>query len=527
MWGLAAIGGGMTALPAWRWDLLPWIILAIMAVFAVVTVSYYPALAKADEGFVFSMARSALENGQIQPVIYRHAFPENYYGGLWAWMMAGWLRIAGLSLTSGRLYILLVSLISLIFLGLGSARLYDKSTAFFTVLIGAFAFISANHIRFDIHAALWLSIGIFFYSLARIPARWWAHLLTGFAMGMTIDSNPAAYCFGLGLALVYGWDYIVLIRRERRWFWPPFWWMTVGGLVAVGVFFIVHAGVKLTGGQSTSGALMNYAGTIIEGLTSGRFLTLALQHVNVFLTNQPVLAGLTVVGLVVTVKDRNRSDRFLFLMYFVWMAVIIFAYFYFPAFYIVLGIPLFAILAGRGLSRGLPWLIGSTHEQPTILTRATAVLLAVWLLSAFAYNLKTLPSQSIEDVVETGRQISVITSKEIAIVGAEPYYFGMLDHSNFIGGAIESSMVSYHDVTPEEAWSVVAPDAIIFSEGWPTEPERSPALLRYMAEHDFGMRACYINQSFGRVELWMRDAAGDGANTECVRVCNPRTGCAS
>jgi hypothetical protein len=435
IWGAAVICGGAVSLPAWRWSIVPWIILAGLGIFAVVTVSYYPALAKTDEAFAFSMGRSALENGHVSPMIYRDAFPEDYYGGLWTWMLAGWLRIAGLSLTSGRLYVLFLSTISLTFIALGTTRLYDKTTALFTTLIGAFAFISANHIRFDIHAALWLSIGIFFYSLTRKPNRWWTHLLTGFAVGMTIDSNPVAYCFGLGIALVYGWDYVALIRWERRWFWSPFWWMAVGGLLAVGVFLRIHAGATFAGEQTTNDVLKNYSGSIIEGLTSGRFLNLTVQYFSNLLTSQPILTGLMGLGLLTAFKDRSRSDRFLLLMYFAWMGVIIFAYFYFPAFYIVLGVPLFSILAGRGLARGIPWLLGRDEGQTT-LTALTIVFTGIWLFSALAFNIKTLPSQSLEDVVETGRRIGALTPTTATIVGAEPYYFGMIDHRNFVGGAI-------------------------------------------------------------------------------------------
>ncbi|MBZ0288504.1 MAG: glycosyltransferase family 39 protein, partial [Anaerolineae bacterium] len=487
---------------------------------------YYPALAKADEAFVFSMGQNVLENGHVRPLIYRQAYPENYYGGIWTWMMGGWLRAAGLSLTSGRLYILFLSLIALLFTTFASARLYGKTTAVFTALVGAFTFISANHIRFDIHAALWLSMGIFFYSLTDKPRRWWAHLLTGFAIGMTVDSNPVAYCFALGLALVYGWEYVARIRRERRWFWPPFWWVALGGMSAAGVFLIVHAGGTFAAEQTTSDVVKVYIDNILQGLTSWRFLSLTGQYFSAFLTNQPILTGLMALGLLTAIRDFSQSDRFLVFMYAAWMGIIIFAYFYFPAFYIVLGIPLFAILAGRGLARGLPWLIGSLSEAPTTLSRAVVIFMAVWLLSGLTYNLKTLPSQSLEDVVETGRQIGAITPGETAIVGAEPYYFGMIDHPNFIGGAVESLMVNFHDMTPEEAWAAIAPDALIFSEGWPTEPQRNRALLQYMSEQDSGMRACFLTESFGRVELWMRDAGtGDDSEATCVQICNPRTGC--
>jgi hypothetical protein len=80
-------------------------------------------------------------------------------------------------------------------------------------------------------------------------------------------------------------------------------------------------------------------------------------------------------------------------------------------------------------------------------------------------------------------------------------------------------------MTNVKTLSDVAPDAVIFSEGWPTEPERTPALLDYMDAQHFGMLACFQTASFGRVELWTRNAPATHSEPQCEDVCNPRTGC--
>ena len=141
------------------------------------------------------------------------------------------------------------------------------------------------------------------------------------------------------------------------------------------------------------------------------------------------------------------------------------------------------------------------------------------------YGLVKLPGDSLEDLVETGHEISQIIPPDATIVAAEPYYFGMLDHPNFVGGSVENIMSSAKNIPPAAVWSEVKPDAIVFSQNWPTEPPRSSALMTYMTDQKFGLQACYETASYGRIELWTRNAPKDAANVTCTQVCNPRTGC--
>jgi hypothetical protein len=520
---LALLFGGYSAPVPKKVGYLPWLGIGILLAVAILTTPFYPNLMKTDEAFVFSMAQHVVENGQSNPIIYTQGFPPNYYGGIWIEMMAGWLKVFGITLISARLYTLTLAALSLVFIGLAAVRLYDKWTAWYALLIGAYAFISLNHIRFDIHAAFWLSLGLFIYSRVQITGRWWAYGLVGFTIGLSVDSNPLAYCFSLGLLTFFAWEYIRVIRRERRWFWSPFYWVLFGTLSAIGVYLLLHRGASFAGEKTSGQLLATYLDFLRDKFASSHYLGQTQQYLNAFLTSQPILFSLMVIGIIVGLWKQTQSDRFLLVMYFVWMAVIIFASFYFPVFYLVIGLPIFIILAARALSEGIPLLLGTALGQ---VTQAATILLLVWLGAALAYDLGSSSSQSVEDVVETGRQIAQIIPTDAVIVAAEPYYFGMLDHSHFIGGAIESTVISNRGLSADEVWSTISPDALVFSEKWSTEPERSPALIAYMRDQDFSMLACYETRSFGRIELWTKIVpSGITPNNQCSQVCNPRTGC--
>lgn len=522
---LALLHGGSASQPV-RWTVLPLMIaVGLVAAFAGL-LPYFPALAKADEAFVFSMARNALENGEFRPTIYRQAFPPHYYGGLWLWMMAGWLELTNVSLLAGRAYILLMSIVSIGFLVAGTKKLYDRVTAWYVVIIGIYAFGSLNHIRFDIHTAFWLSLGIFCYSRAQSSNRWWWHIATGMAIGMCIDSNPVGYAFGIGLALVYTWEYAQVVRSTRRAVYGAFWQMAAGGGAALLIYLVIRSGGSFAGDKSAGDVLGEYIRFIQSNLVSGQFLSQIGQFFSIFLTNQPILFGLMVLGLLSAAVKRHKTDRFLCIMCGTWIAAIFFAFFYFPVFYMVLGLPLFVMLAARGAATGLPALIGTVTSGANHLTRTTSILLTIWLAAAIFSGVRQLASVSLEDVVETGRRMSQIVPENAVIVAAEPYYFGMLEHRQFTGGSIENLMLNLDGVTQANVWPQLKPDALIFSQNWPTEPARTPALMAYMTVENFGLRACYDTVSFGRIELWMQDAQAEtSADKACEMVCNPRTGC--
>lgn len=495
---------GATALIGYaysRWGYLLWIGAAVMVGIALMTLASYPALLKTDEAVNFSMARNVLETGHRGPLIYQYSHPADYFGGVWTWVMAIWLQIVGISLTTGRLYTLLVLLLSLTFIYLGAARLYDKPTARYAVVIGAYVCISLNHILYHVHATFWLAASVFFYSLGKTKARdWWAYLAAGFTAGMTVDSTPIAYCFGLGLALVVAWE-VFPIRREtaKRGLFHLFL-LGLGGGLALLVYGVTHSGETYVNNQTSSSMFSSYLGHTLEQLRTGGWLEMGRIYFGTFLATHPILFGLSLIGFITALIKRETGDGLLVVLYVVWTLVIVFTYYYFPAFYLVVTVPITVMLAARGVAAGLPLLLGNAVHLQT----GMMILLVVWLAASVTRDLRNLPSQSLADVVETGQQIGKILPPDARIVAAEPYYFGLLDHLDFVGGAIENFMTSFRGMTPEAAWDFIRPDAIVFSENWAYEPAQTPALNAYMRRESFQRLHCYETLNYGRVELWVK-----------------------
>lgn len=526
---LAILFGGEAAPAPARWTPLALIALAGLLLLALAMAEFYPAMYRTDEAFIFSMARHAAEDGHTGPTIYRHVIPEDYgAAGLWTWMMAAWLRVTGISWFGGRLYILLIGLIGLAVTVAAARRGYGAAAGWLTALVGLFAVAGLHYIRNDMPGMVFLGLALFWWTLGQQRRGWRLHLLVGLSAGLCIDAAPIAYCFGLGFGLFYLTRYVAVIRAERRRFWPPFWALALGGALALGIYLLFRSGASYVESAERGGGIADmlaaYVGNMGASLTSGSALDLLQQVLTTWLTNQPILFGLTALGVVVAWRERTDLDRLLLILLAAWMAVIILTYHYFPVLYLVHGLPVALLLAGRGVTGGLPLLLQSAPAGMNALGRAAALLLAIWLLAALARNVAGLSSSSLEDVVQAGREIAQIAPQDAVIVAAEPYYFGMLDHRNFVGGAVEGMLVQWQGRTPEQAWESVAPDAVIFSERW-AEPPRTPALLAYLQEHAFALAGCWQTASYGRVELWLAGGAPElASDAPCRVVCVPRWG---
>jgi len=515
-----------------RLQITPLILIALAALIGVglAALSYYPTLAKTDEAFVFSMGQNYLATGHTAPTIYRMVHPPNYLlGGLWTAIMGGWIRLAGFGLASGRLFFLLIGLATLPFIWWAARRLFDRATAWMAVLLGAFAVVSLNHVRADVVCAFYLAVGLFFYSIGQTKGYWWAHLLAGFFVGMCLDGTPIGFAFGVGLGLVYLRQYVIRIRRERQWFWSVFWLLALGGGIALGVYALTRSGPAFPGEGSTSSVVSNYLRNMIDGLRAGHFIELTGQYLTTWLTNQPILFGLLILGIITAAIERTEYDIALLILYAAWTGIIIFTYAYFPVFYIIHGLPITVLLGSRALTRGIPRLLGEASTEPVSLDRlrsVTAILLIVWLAAAIINGVWLTRDQSLEDLVETGKAMAQIVPPDAVIVAAEPYYFGMRNYPGFVGGAVEGQMINFRKFTAERAWETIAPDALVFSEKWPTEPERTPALQAYMQAHDFKLAQCYQTNSFGRVELWMSKLPPNiTPSATCQQICVLRLGC--
>ncbi len=492
LFALAILTGGSTAPhtrpPALKFVLPALLIPVVLAIFASAVM---PPLLKTDEAFTLSMGVNLRDFGNMSPLIYKGIYADHYaWGGLWLHGLAYWMRVFGEGLAQGRHYILFAGGIATLLTGVGAARLYDRSTAGFSALIMAFMVLRLGYLRPDMWVALYLSCAFAAYAYAQSSRKFVLHVLTGFFIGLTIDAAPIGYLFGVGSALLYLTRTLRTMRQTGISAARPLFGLGIGGFAAIGVYLITRSGSSWFTGASIEN---DYFSTL---LTRIRTLSPATDLNTLFLSLAP-LTVLAIVGGIVLVR-RTNADRVPLIVTGVWLGMTPFFSHYFPPFYAVHGLPFLSVMAAIGITRGITGWIRSA----TLPLNITVVLLTLWL-SAWTASWET-SGDTLADVVEAGRQIAQVLPPNATVVAAEPYYFGMIENfpHTFRGGAFEQNSVTIVKRQADTTWADLAPDYIVFSQNWPQEPARTPALLNYMKQAQFQRVGCWQTTAFGLVEVW-------------------------
>jgi hypothetical protein len=300
------------------------------------------------------------------------------------------------------------------------------------------------------------------------------------------------YLLGLGFGILYVGRGVRAWRARGLGGFIPLLWLAVGGALAIGLYALTRAGSTWA---TPSSPASDYLAALWQRFQSFPFMP--QTDLNTLFTAASPLVILALLGIFGLLARRD-GDGGVVVVLGVWLLFVPFLSHYFPPFYVTHGIPLMSILAGVGIRRGLPAWFSSGAARPA----AASILLTVWLGTWVIAG--ALRGETLSDVVEAGREIARVLPDDARVVGAEPFYFGMLDdfRHSFRGGAFEQSNQAIQRSAPEDTWAALAPDYLIFAERWPQEPARTPALMDYMQRNAFQRIGCWTTSAFGLIEVW-------------------------
>lgn len=486
--------------------------LLLSAVVAMLFATILPPLLKTDEAFTYSMAVNLRDFGHTAPLVFGDITADSYgWAGLWTRGLSLWLSLLGDGLAQGRWYFMLAGFAAAALTGIATARLYGRAAGWCATAVMAFMILRAGYVRPDLFVSLYLAAALLFYARAHTSSGLLNHLAAGFFVGLAIDAAPIAYLLGVSLALLYLLRTLRGLRTSGICALLPTAALAAGGMLAILIYVWLRQGSGwFIGGQGTP------ADAYLVQLASrlAAFDLTSLLDLSIFLTAYAPVTGLALLGAAY-LSHQQALDRGIMGVVALWPLFMVLLSHYFPVFYAGHGLPLLATLAGVAMARGLAWLMSDER------LRVWRVLLLVlawcggWLWGV------AREGPDLYQLVETGRAIAEELPNGLTIVGAEPYYFGMLKgfRHTYVTGALEQSSLALIGRTPEQTWQAVQPDVLIFSETWATEPARSPALLAYMRENAFQRIACWNTISFGLVEVWGGTRAGRTAYSgECLTV---------
>jgi hypothetical protein len=468
------------------------------------TAEYYPAVAHVDEAFVFSVAVNLNETGRTAPTIYELGTgPDVFHGKIFGIRaFAYWLSVTGYSLYAGRVFTVITLFLSSILLAWGASRLYDIFTGAVVFMLANFAFMQHIFIRTDSYAVFFLCLSVLLFSFARHSPHIIWHVLVGLSVGMVLDSSTPAFPFGIGYAVVYAVDYWAHLKQGKA-IYRPFWGLAAGGILAILLFLLKFSATEL--GVSEVNANQSFL-TLISINNFSEMFELMGSFLAFFIRNHALLIALAIISII-PLLNKNKAQHFSvntlnanwITIFGVWLVCLLPVYQYFTIHYAAFGLPFLILLAAYTVTHQLqrqPPTQGYTAIQPAY------ILLIVWMGVRIAFNLISLPSSSLEDVVATGERIAPLLANDVTIVAAEPFYFGMIEQRGFVGSSIHA-MKEMQTLSDSEIWEYIQPDAFIFSSNW-LYPARTPAVETYMDTNAFALAGCWETRSYGRIELWTK-----------------------
>lgn len=216
-------------------------LLAVMA-FHLLTLTQYPRVF-IDESWLANSSWTWLNTGANYDSIHHEVFKQFGYEWIVRFFLGQFPYVAsyslfGLGLFQTRLVAWLFGGGLLALTVLIGRRLYDLNTGLLAALLLALSlpFLQASRFRQDIvlaalmMLALWLALWAF-----RHERAWWAHLLAGFLVGVSMDVHQSAFMFAPALAALYLAQYgrKLLVRRGT-------WLAGVGGGVGVAIWAAIH-----------------------------------------------------------------------------------------------------------------------------------------------------------------------------------------------------------------------------------------------------------------------------------------------
>lgn len=174
-----------------------------------------------------------------------HAGTMDQFGYEWVrWPIIGnapylaSFALLGLGLFQARLVSWVFGLILLLATIVVGRRSYSLVTGVLAALLLSLSppFLQASHYaRWDIMLAAVAMVSYGVALMALEENKWWAHLLAGLLVGLSLDIHQNAVLYALGLAAMYLAFYKTRMLRQ-----PGTWLAAVGGLLGIAFYVAVH-----------------------------------------------------------------------------------------------------------------------------------------------------------------------------------------------------------------------------------------------------------------------------------------------
>jgi PAS domain-containing protein len=441
----------------------------------------FPGVLWTDEGYMVGTALGFNEYGAPVPLLW-----EPYEGASFslAYMGLGvWLRVFGVSHLAARLFVLVLGVLTVGVTWAVARRAYGTFAAWGAVVLGLFGVIYLNVLRQDILVGLYVAVGLLLYGVAERRGWVWLHLLVGLVIGFSVDGHPLAYRIGVGFGVAYALEYGLRMWQARRFVvWAPFYLLAAGGLSGAAAYLMLY--------RAITPHISNLAQT--QPFTMGWHGVNLYNQLNEALQRLPLLAGVAGMGAVLAARRNTAFERLLLSVSVVSVLVFLTLYPIFRWYYLAHLLPVLMLLAAGAL-RALP-------ER----TRTLAVVMLTAAGAGYLLRSAVQNSQDYRPALVVADAIREVVPPDTRFTGVDPFYLRMTDYP-FFEQQIIQIIADQRDISIDEAWELVAPEAVALVSEYPLPPP--PGLRDYIARHEMVRVRCWQVTRLGEVELFVMPPA--------------------
>gem|GEM_PF-2247904 len=480
-------------MPSGRW--LTLLGLLIIAGITGVTLGRVPPSLFLDEAWVANWGVSWYTHGRPVVTLMPDMSPADVLRGPLLFIgMGAWLSTVGITLENGRLFWLMLAVITGLCVYAVLCRWYGAPTAAWGTVLIVCLLPSHVYLRMDTGVALFLAIGLWALSRAEVTGRAFWYGVAGVAIAWIEEGHLMGFVYGIAFGLMFTVDYAYRLWQARRWIWDKsFWAFAMGGLLGAALYLFLHSvpwGISPI--EWIQALTTQYGGEQMMGPRTPlmeRVSLLAGYWMLDYLLYHPLESALFCAGLVwAFVRGDTRIRRLAVILVLVQIGLFLIL----PKrniFYFVFNLP-FTVLFATGL---LADISGGWQEKRLSLVRAAAFIgVAALLLTQIL--IASQGSQNADAMIALSYEIDAVLPARIERVAAwQGYYFGLSDRQ-FLNSEVMYRLEE-GETLADLYWPTEPPQALLITLGL---DDMQPELFDYINEAGFVRVRCYPLDIFGR-----------------------------
>ena len=475
--------------------------LMVVASITLATLGHVPPSLFLDEAWVANWGISMYRLGRpVQTLMADVNPPLTMRAPLFFIAMGAWLTTFGIRLENGRLFWILLLWLCLPFVYKTMQKFYGVGIAGLACVLTAALIPPHIYIRMDATLVFFFLIGFWalIYAFETKRPLWYG--LAGLSLALMFEGHQFAIAYHAAFACLFIYDYIQILRREKRWVWyKRFWAFAIGGTLGTGLYLVLHSVIwGFAPIDWIQNVISAYAGehTLGDVSVPYRIIRVTTYWMLDYLQYHPLETALYCAGLSWAFVRGDICIRRLAMVLVIAQVILFLIFPKRNPFYYVYSLP-FTLLFAVGL---LADMTGGWHEKRLSLARAAAFVGVVGLLLT-QFLITAHSSQNADRMIAVSYELDdALPSHVQRVVAWQGYYFG-LSGRQMVSSETMFRALRAGKTLADLPWPTEPPQAILLTPGLDDKAN----ILDYIKVTGLVRVRCYPLDIFaGRADLYLR-----------------------